>query len=125
MLKNAEKIGRSISVNGQNDEEINRLIARLDEVQIEKVPSKHMKTAYDFTTGSKVGASAKQIQMFLVHPSCVITPEKYDFVGLSAPDAKSKGKWLYYEESYGDVFILNQRIAGLRFVTEGTGGLSE
>lgn len=36
MLKNAEKIGRSISVNGQNDEEINRLIARLDEVQIEK-----------------------------------------------------------------------------------------
>lgn len=124
MLKNAEKIGRSISVNGQNDEEINRLIARLDEVNIEKVPSKHMKTAYDFTTGSKVGASAKQIQMFLVHPSCVITPEKYDFVGLSAPDAKSKGKWLYYEESYGDVFILNQRIAGLRFVTEGTGGLS-
>ena len=42
----------------------------------------------------------------------------------TAPDAKSKGKWLYYEESYGDVFILNQRIAGLRFVTEGTGGLS-
>lgn len=127
-LKNAEKIGRSISVNGQNDNEINRLVANLDRVQIEVVPAKHMKTAYDFTVGSKVGASAKQIQMFLVHPSCVITPEKYDFVGLSAPDAKSKGKWLYYEESYGDVFILNQRIAGLQFVIEATasgGGSSE
>lgn len=125
MLKNAEKIGRSISVDGKNDEEINRLIARLDEVQIEKVPSKHMKTAYDFTVGAKVGASAKQIKMFLVHPSCVITPEKYDYVGLEPPSAKSKGKWLYYEESYGDVFILNKRIAGLQFVVEGSGGLSE
>lgn len=125
MLKNAEKIVRSISVDGRSDEEINRMLSRLDEVDIEKVPSKHMKTAYDFTVGSKVGASAKQIQMLLVHPSCVITPEKYDFVGLEPPSAKSKGKWLYYEESYGDVFILNQRIAGLQFVTEGTGSLAE
>lgn len=120
ILKSAEKIARSIVVDGTNDEEINRLISNLDGVQLEKVPAKHMKTAYNFTVGSKVGASAKQIHMFLAHPSCVITPEKYDFVGLSAPDAKSKGKWLYYEESYGDVFILNKRIAGLQFVVEGT-----
>lgn len=117
-LKSAKDIGRSISVNGSNDNRINRLVANIDRVQIEVVPSKHMFTAYDFTVGSKKGASAKQINMFLVHPSCVITPEKYDFVGLEAPSAKSKGKWLYYEESYGDVFILNQRIAGLQFVTE-------
>lgn len=118
ILKSAEKIIRNIMANGQNDEEINRMVTTLDSVQIEKVPAKHMKTAYDFTVGSKVGASAKQINMFAAHPSCVITPEKYDFVGLSAPDAKSKGKWLYYEESYGDVFILNKRIAGLQFVVE-------
>lgn len=117
-LKSAKDIGRSISVNGSNDNRINRLVANIDRVQIEAVPSKHMFTAYDFTVGSKKGASAKQINMFLVHPSCVITPEKYDFVGLEAPSAKSKGKWLYYEESYGDVFILNKRIAGLQFVTE-------
>ena len=122
ILKSAEKIARNIMVNGQNDEEINRIVANLDGVQIEKVPAKHMKTAYDFTVGSKVGASAKQIQMFLVHPSCVITPEKYDFVGLEPPSAKSKGKWLYYEESYGDVFILNKRIAGLQFVVEDGAG---
>lgn len=120
-LKSAKAIGRSISVDGKNDNEINRLVANLDRVQIEVVPSKHMLTAYDFTVGSKKGASAKQIQMFLVHPSVVITPEKYDFVGLSAPDAKSKGKWLYYEESYGDVFILNKRIAGLQFVVKNSG----
>lgn len=117
-LKLSGDVLRNLSVNGSNDEEINRLVSNLDNVQIEKVPAKHMKTAYDFTVGAKAGASAKQIQMFLVHPSCVITPEKYDFVGLSAPDAKSKGKWLYYEESYGDVFILNKRIAGLQFVVE-------
>lgn len=124
-LKSAKAIGRSISVNGENDGRINRLIANIDRVQIEVVPSKHMLTAYDFTVGSKKGASAKQIQMFLVHPSCVITPDKYDFVGLQPPTAGSKGKWLYYEESYGDVFILNQRIAGLQFVVEGSSGLSE
>ena len=118
ILKSAEKVARSIIANGQNDEEINRLVSNLDNVQIEKVPSKHMFTAYDFTVGSKKGASAKQINMFLAHPSCVITPEKYDYVGLEPPSAKSKGKWLYYEESYGDVFILNQRIAGLQFAVE-------
>lgn len=118
ILKSAEKIARSIMVDGSNDEEINRIVASLDGVQIEKVPAKHMKTAYDFTVGSKPGASAKQIQMFLVHPSCIITPEKYDYVGLEPPSAKSKGKWLYYEESYGDVFILNKRIHGLQFVVE-------
>ncbi|MCM1057259.1 MAG: capsid protein [Firmicutes bacterium] len=122
LLKNTKEIGRSLSVDGKSDREIDRLIARLDEVVIEKVPSKHMKTAYDFTIGSKVGASAKQIGMFMVHPSVVITPDAYDFVGLSAPTAQSKGKWLYYEESYGDVFILNKRIAGLKFAVE-SGGL--
>ena len=115
ILKSSGDVVRALRADGQNDERINRLISNLDNVQIEKVPAKHMKTAYDFTVGSKVGASAKQIGMFLVHPSCVITPEKYDFVGLEPPSAKSKGKWLYYEESYGDVFILNKRIAGLQF----------
>jgi hypothetical protein len=117
ILKSAEGLARQIMVQN-NDGRVARLISNLDSVQIEKVPSKHMLTAYDFTTGSVKGASAKQIQMFLAHPSCVITPEQYEFVKLDPPDATSEGKWVYFEESYSDVFILNKRIAGLQYVVE-------
>ncbi len=118
ILKSAEGIARQMMVTN-NDGRVARLISNLDSVSIEKVPSKHMMTAYDFTTGSVKGASAKQIHMFLAHPSCVITPEKYEFVNLTPPAAHTKGKYVYYEESYGDVFILNERIAGLQFVIAG------
>jgi hypothetical protein len=115
ILKSAEGLARQIMVQN-NDGRVARLISNLDSVQIEKVPSKHMLTTYDFTTGSAKGAAAKQIHMFLAHPSCVITPDKYEFVNLTPPAANTKGKYVYYEESYGDVFILNQRIAGLQYV---------
>lgn len=118
ILKSAEGIARQMMVTN-NDGRVARLISNLDSVSVEKVPSKHMMTAYDFTTGSVKGASAKQIHMFLAHPSCVITPEKYEFVNLTPPAAHTKGKYVYYEESYGDVFILNERIAGLQFVIAG------
>lgn len=114
ILKSAEGIARQMMVTN-NDGRVARLISNLDNLSIEKVPSKHMLTAYDFTIGSVKGASAKQINMFMVHPSCVITPEKYEFVNLTPPAAHTKGKYVYYEESYGDVFILNERIAALQF----------
>jgi hypothetical protein len=117
ILKSAEGLARQIMVQN-NDGRVARLISNLDSVQIEKVPSKHMLTAYDFTTGSVKGASAKQIHMFLAHPSCVITPEQYEFVKLDRPGATTEGKWVYFEESYGDAFILNQRTPGLQYVVE-------
>lgn len=117
LLKNAKEINRFIQ-NG--DPAIRRAVASLDEVQIEDVPSALMKTAYDFTEGWKAGAGAQQINMMLVHPSAVITPEKYTFAQLDAPSAGSEGKWVYFEESYDDVFILNKRVAAIRFnVTKG------
>lgn len=115
LLKNAEKVARYIQ-NG--DAAINRAVRSLDEVQIESVPSKLMKTVYDFTEGYKEGAGAKQINMFLVHPSAVITPEKYSFAQLDEPSAGSQGKYEYYEESYDDVFILNNRKDAIMFNVE-------
>lgn len=95
---------------------IQRAIANIDSVSVEEVPSGSMKTVYDFTIGSKVGTSAKQVQMFLVHPSAVITPEEYEFANLTAPSAVSEGKWLYFEESYNDAFILPNKQYGIEFL---------
>ena len=119
LLKNAQGISRSISVDGSNDNVINRVVDRLDEVKIVSVPSNLMKTAYTFTTGFAADEDAGQINMFLVHPTSVITPEKYEFAGTEAPSAHTKGDYLYYEKSYEDVFIIDKRIAGIAFnVTE-------
>lgn len=112
MLKQAKEITRSVQ-NG--DSAINRAVRSLDEVQIESVPSVLMKTVYDFTTGWKAGVGAKQIHMLLIHPSAVITPEKYAFAQLDAPSAGSEGKYVYFEESYDDVFVLNKRKGAIKF----------
>jgi len=115
MLKQAKEIQRYIA-NG--DEAIKRAVRSLDEVKIESVPSKLMKTVYDFSAGWVPAGNAKQINMMLIHPSAVITPEKYAFVQLDAPSAGSEGKYVYFEESYDDVFILNKRVDAIKFNVE-------
>jgi len=112
ILKQAKEISRFV-MNGENA--ISRAVRSLDEVKIETVPSVLMKTVYDFTEGWQPGVGAKQINMFLVHPSAVITPEKYVFAQLDPPSALSEGKYVYFEESYDDVFILNKRIDAIMF----------
>jgi len=93
-------------------------VNRLDEVQVIGVPATMMKTAYTFSTGFTPAPSAKQINMFLVHPLAVITPHKYEFSQLEAPSAMSEGKYVYYEESYEDVFILNNKADAIQFNVE-------
>lgn len=115
LLKKAKELSRFIQ-NG--DENIRRAVASLDEVKIESVPSALMKTVYDFTEGWKAGTGAKQINMLLVHPSAVITPEKYTFAQLDPPSAGSNGKYVYFEESYDDTFLLNKRKNAVKFNTE-------
>lgn len=115
ILKSADGISRSIIVNGSNDETISRVVSRLDEVKLVSVPSVLMKTAYTFTNGYAVATGAGQVNMLLIHPTTVITPEKYEFAGTEAPSAHTKGDYLYYEKSYEDVFIINQRLAGIAF----------
>lgn len=118
LIKNAKDIQRSIDLKDGN-KAITRQISRIDELTIEpSVPSGLMKTAYDFTEGCVVGDTAKQINMMLVHPWCVMTPTNYTFAQVGAPSALTKGKWVYFEESFEDVFILNTRSAALRFNVE-------
>lgn len=127
MLKNAQidannTLSRSIDVeSGPNT--IDRRVNRLDEVQVIGVPATLMKTAYDFTSGWAVAPTAGQINMFLVHPTAVITPVSYTFSQLDAPSAMSEGKWTYYEESFEDAFILNKKADALQFnITAGSSG---
>lgn len=117
LIKNAKQITRTINVETAGST-INRKVSRIDEVEIEPVPSTLMKTVYDFTTGWKAGVSAKQIHMFLVHPIAVITPVSYQFSQLDEPSATTEGKYYYYEESFEDVFILNKKADAIQFVVE-------
>lgn len=117
LLKSASQVQRTVAADGTS-QEINRAVSRLDDVKLVSVPSKLMKTVYNFTQGYVPGAGAKQILMFLVHPSAVITPVNYTFAALDEPCAKTQGKYYYYEESFEDVFILNQKADAIDFVTE-------
>ena len=118
MLKSADGIQRQINLQN-NNEALNRQVSRLDEVTIIGVPASLMKTAYVFTTGYAAAGNAAQINMFLVHPNVVITPVSYTFSQLEAPSALSEGKFVYYEESFEDVFILNKQSDGIQFnITE-------
>lgn len=98
------------------DKVLDRGLSRIDEFNIVSVPSDYMKTVYNFTTGAVTGTGAVQIQMLAIHPLSVMTPEVYSFVGFDEPKAATAGKFVYYEESAEDVFILEQRKAGIHMV---------
>ena len=112
LLKEATGLTRFVET-GAGIQNVDRNIARLDGVQIEEVPSDMMKTAYDFTVGFAVAESAAQINMLFYDSMAIAAPIVYDTSMISAPTAQSKGKYLYYERYYYDVFVLSQRQAGV------------
>ncbi len=115
IAKEAEGIQRMITVNGGSTA-INRNVHSLDDVVIKPVPSSRMKTVYDFTEGCKAGASAKQINMILIHPSCVVCRNKYSYIKLFTPgtDSRTADGYLYQNRNYGDLFLLEKKAAGCR-----------
>lgn len=114
MLKRAEALNRQINLSDPGN--IKRSVYSLDDVTIKVVPSDLMQTAYDFTVGSKLLDDAKQIQMFLIFNGVQIAPQKYSFAGFDAPTASNSGNYLYYEQSYDDVFLLKTKTKGIQFV---------
>ncbi|PFD98915.1 capsid protein [Bacillus sp. AFS023182] len=120
LLKQAKDIQRSLDV-GANNGNVDRNIYSLDDVKVKTVPSSRMKTAYNFTNGAVPDAAAKQINMILVHPSTVISPQKYEFVSLDAPSATTSGKWFYYERKYWDAFLIEKKVPGIKFNIVGAG----
>lgn len=121
-LKEAAGITRFIDA-GTGIRNVDRNVGKLDGVLIKEVPSDLMKSAYDFTNDWEVAAGARQINMLLVNPESVCAPIVYDTSMISAPSAQSRGKWLYFERYYYDVFVLNQRLPGILANMGGTGTL--
>ncbi len=118
IIKNAKAVARTIDPSDPRSQTLNRLVGMIDMVKLVKVPSILMKSAYNFTTGWSPGVSAKQINMMLIHPLAVITPVSYTFSQLDEPSAMSEGKYVYYEESFEDVFILNKKKDAIAFNME-------
>ena len=112
LLKEAAGITRFVQADtGIRD--IDRNAGKLDGVYIEEVPSDLMMSEYDFTEGWAATSAAKQINLLMFDPLSIAAPVVYDTSMMSAPTAQSKGKWLYYERYYYDVFALNQRLPGI------------
>lgn len=112
-IKRAEKIVRNLDVT--RDAVINRHIRSLDDVQIKRIPSGRMKTAYDFTEGYVPATTAKQMNMILVHPQSVIAADKHSYINLWAPGSHTQGDgYLYQNRKYGDLFVIDTRVDGIK-----------
>ena len=112
LLKEAAGITRFVSADS-GIRNVDRNVGKLDGVLIEEVPSDMMMSLYDFTSGWAVDGSAVQANLIMYDPMAIAAPIVYDTSMMSAPTAQSKGKYLYYERYYYDVFNLAQRGAGL------------
>lgn len=113
LLKQAAGITRFIEI-GAGIQGYDRNIAKLDGVRVVEVPSDLMKSAYNFEEGWVPTAAATQINWIFVDPLAVIAPVVYEVSMISAPSAATKGKNVYYESYYYDVFSLTQRTAGIQ-----------
>lgn len=118
MLKNAQGITRNINV-GANNGIIDRNVSRLDDVVIRSVPSARFKTAYDFTDGCVPAVSAKQMNMMLVHPSCVVSRDKYSYIHVFAPghDSRTADSYIYQNRYFTDTFLLSPKAQGIAINT--------
>ena len=114
ILKRAEAMNRELVLKDPNN--VQRTVYSLDDVTITVIPSDLMQTQYDFTVGAKTIDDSKQIEMMLIYNGVQIAPEKYSFAGFDSPSAANNGNYLYYEQSYNDVLLLNTKTAGIQFV---------
>lgn len=112
LLKEAAGITRFLDA-GTGIRNVDRNVGKLDGIVITEVPADIMQTAFNFTTGWVAADSAKQINMLLFDPLAIAAPIVYDVAMISAPTAQSKGKYLYYERYYYDVFPMNERVGGV------------
>lgn len=103
-------ITKAISIVRSNgDKKLVRDVERLEDVEIVSVPTDLFYTKYTFNNGFEKDGEAKSIKMLLLHPSAILPVVSYEFAQLQAPSAMSKGKYVYFEESFEDVFLLSKR----------------
>lgn len=120
-LKRAEGITRTINAGAAGV--IDRRVHGLDDVKIKTVPSARFKTKYDFTDGCVPATDAKQINMILVHPSCVISRDKYSYIKLFTPgsDSRTADKYVFQNRYYTDTFLLERKSCGIAINAEAEG----
>ncbi len=114
IAKNAQGITRYMMLNPNNGT-VNRKVWDLDDVELIKVPSARMKTQYDFTEGFTPDDEAGQINCIAVHPNSVVARERYAYIKMFAPgtDSRTGDGYIYQNRKYGDLFLLDQRLAGV------------
>lgn len=119
LLKRAEGITRVISAGAAGV--IDRRVHGLDDVALKLVPSARFKTKYNFTDGCVPAAGAKQINMILVHPSCVISRDKYAYMKLFTPgtDSRTADKYVYQNRYYTGTFLIERKACGVAINKEG------
>lgn len=110
-------------VRNNGDKKLARNVSRLEEVDTVSVPTALFKTEYTFNDGKTSGqtdggfsakSTAKDMAMILLHPSAILPIVSYSFAQLQPPSALSQGKYVYFEESFEDVFILNERVDAIQ-----------
>lgn len=111
LLKQAAGITRFIEVTN-GIQAVDRNIAKLDGVTIIETPADMMFDAYDFTEGWAKADGAAQINMLFVDPLAIVAPIVYETAMMTPASAATKGKIVYYERYYYDVFDLKNRQAG-------------
>ncbi|MBU3226799.1 capsid protein [Clostridium algidicarnis] len=119
LLKNASGLSRNIDVSNNNGI-VDRRVYSLDDVNIIKVPSARFKTKYDFTNGCVPAVGAKQIHMILIHPSCVVSRDKYAYMKLFTPgtDSRTADKYVYQNRYYADTFLIENKACGIAINAE-------
>ncbi|WP_142414397.1 capsid protein [Hathewaya massiliensis] len=119
LLKNASGLTRNIDVTSNNGN-IDRRVYSLDDVNIVKVPSARFKTKYDFTNGCVPATGAKQINMILIHPSCVVSRDKYAYMKVFTPgtDSRTADKYVYQNRYYTDTFLIENKACGIAINAE-------
>ncbi len=113
LIKEADGITRTFSVGTAGV--IDRRVHTLDDVIMKQVPSGRFKTKYNFTDGCVPAADAKQMNMILVHPSCVISRDKYAYMKVFTPgtDSRTADKYIYQNRYYTDTFLVERKACGL------------
>ena len=102
-------VQRNVDINGSAGIDLNRNVLTMDGIPIHPVPSTIMKSSFNFTTGWVANSGAKKINAIMVCLDSIAAPVKYETAMISAPNAQSKGKYLYYERYYYGAFKLNAR----------------
>lgn len=114
LIKNAVGVYRTFGVQSGAGR-IDRAVSSLDNVKIVSVPAGRMRTAYVMTNGFTPDSSAGYINMILLHPSAVIAVQKHSAIYLWPAGQHQKGDgWLYQNRRYGDLFLIDEKIPGIK-----------